>query len=61
MSKNLRSGLNRELWTILNRRFTDAAADGMWTKPDVVWGLFGVPERDLGILGNVGAFRARSG
>ena len=25
----------------------------MWARPDVVWGLFAVPERDLGVLGDV--------
>jgi SAM-dependent methyltransferase len=45
--------LNRELWAVVNARFTDAAADGMWQKPDAVWGLFAVPERELGVLGDV--------
>jgi SAM-dependent methyltransferase len=45
--------LNRALWAVINERFTDAAADDMWSRPDVVWGLFAVPERDLGILGDV--------
>jgi SAM-dependent methyltransferase len=37
----------------MNERFTDAAADEMWARPDVVWGLFAVRERDLGVLGDV--------
>lgn len=37
----------------MNERFTDAAAQEMWTRPDVVWGLFAVPEHDLGVLGQV--------
>ncbi len=45
--------LNRALWSIVNERFTDAAADEMWARPDPVWGLFAVPERDLGVLGDV--------
>jgi SAM-dependent methyltransferase len=45
--------LNRALWAVVNERFTDAAADEMWARPSVVWGLFGVPEEDLGVLGDV--------
>ena len=26
--------LNRALWSIVNERFTDAAADEMWARPD---------------------------
>src|SRR5512146_1057905 len=37
----------------MNERFTDAAAEDMWARPDVVWGLFAVPERDLDVLGDV--------
>src|SRR3954471_15765261 len=25
----------------------------MWTRAEMVWGLFGVPEKDLGVLGDV--------
>ena len=45
--------VNRALWAVVNERFTDAAADEMWARPDPVWGLFAVPERDLGVLGDV--------
>ncbi|MGZ8726767.1 MAG: class I SAM-dependent methyltransferase, partial [Aeromicrobium sp.] len=45
--------LNRALWAVMNERFTDAAAEEMWARPDVVWGLFAVAERDLGVLGDV--------
>ena len=45
--------LNRALWAVVNERFTDAAADGMWARSDAVWGLFAVPERELGVLGDV--------
>ena len=45
--------LNRALWAVMNARFTDAAADEMWARPDVVWGIFAVAERDLGVLGVV--------
>lgn len=45
--------LNRALWAIMNERFTDGAAEELWTRPDMVWGLFAVAERDLGVLGPV--------
>ncbi len=45
--------LNRALWAVVNERFTDAAAEALWARPDAVWGLFAVPERDLGVLGEV--------
>jgi SAM-dependent methyltransferase len=45
--------LNRALWAVMNERFTDAAAEDMWSRPEMVWGLFAVPERDLGVLGQV--------
>ena len=45
--------LNRALWAVVNERFTDDAAETMWARRDVVWGLFAVPEHDLGVLGDV--------
>ncbi len=45
--------LNRALWAVVNERFTDAAAEDQWTRREAVWGLFAVPERDLGVLGDV--------
>lgn len=45
--------LNRELWAVVNERFTDAAAEDMWKRRDVVWGLFGIHEADLRVLGDV--------
>jgi SAM-dependent methyltransferase len=46
-------GRNRDLWSVLNEQFTDAAADAAWTAPEVRWGLFGIPDRALGVLGDV--------
>jgi SAM-dependent methyltransferase len=45
--------LNRALWAVMNERFTDAAAEGMWSRSEVVWGLFAVAERELCVLGDV--------
>lgn len=47
------TALNRALWSIMNERFTDAAADELWARTEVVWGLFAVPERTLGVLGDL--------
>jgi SAM-dependent methyltransferase len=45
--------LNRALWAVVNERFTDAAAEEMWARLEVVWGLFAVAEGDLGVLGDI--------
>jgi SAM-dependent methyltransferase len=45
--------LNRALWGVINARFTDAAAEELWVRPDMMWGLFAATERDLGVLGDV--------
>src|SRR4051794_36209911 len=37
----------------MNERFTDAAAEEMWARPEMVWGLFAVAEKDLSVLGDV--------
>src|SRR5688572_23671659 len=44
---------NRSLWAIVNERYTDAAAEGMWRRAEMAWGLFAVPEEELGVLGDV--------
>ena len=43
--------LNRSLWAVINERFTDAAAEDLWSRPGPTWGLFAVPEQDLDVLG----------
>jgi SAM-dependent methyltransferase len=44
---------NRALWTIVNSEFTDEDAHRVWAAGEITWGLFQVPERDLGVLGDV--------
>ncbi len=44
---------NRELWTESNREYTDAEADRVWRAEEITWGMFGVPEREVGVLGDV--------
>jgi SAM-dependent methyltransferase len=44
---------NRDLWSLLNEQFTDSAADRAWSDDEVRWGLFGTPDRTLGVLDDV--------
>jgi SAM-dependent methyltransferase len=44
---------NRDIWTESNREYTDAEADRAWRAEEITWGMFGVRERDLGVLGEV--------
>jgi SAM-dependent methyltransferase len=45
--------VNRALWTIVNSEFTDEHAYRAWAAEEITWGLFQIPERDLGVLGDV--------
>jgi hypothetical protein len=44
---------NRALWTIVNSAFSAEHGRRAWTAADITWGLFHVPESDVGVLGNV--------
>lgn len=44
---------NRSLWALINERYTDLAAEALWTRTEPVWGLFAIPDRELGVLGDV--------
>ena len=44
---------NRELWTKTNSEFTDRSAGNAWRSRDITWGVFGVREDDVGVLGEV--------
>jgi hypothetical protein len=44
---------NRALWTTVNAQVTDEDASRAWAAAELTWGLFQVPERDLGVLGSV--------
>jgi SAM-dependent methyltransferase len=44
---------NRGLWTQSNAEYTDAEADRVWLRDEITWGMFGVPEHEVGILGEV--------
>ena len=45
---------NRELWTQANSEYTDEHAYRAWAAEDITWGIFNVPEQQLGVLGDVG-------
>jgi SAM-dependent methyltransferase len=38
---------------LVNGEFTDEDAHRAWAAEEITWGLFGIAERDLGVLGNV--------
>ena len=46
---------NRELWTRMNAEYTDRAAVSQWEQEEITWGVWGVPERELRVLPEVGA------
>jgi SAM-dependent methyltransferase len=44
---------NRDLWTTSNREYTDRQADRAWRDDEITWGMFGTPESEVGVLGDV--------
>lgn len=44
---------NRRLWDLVNVQFSGADGLALWARPDIVWGLFGIPEAELGVVGDV--------
>jgi len=40
-------------WTASNAEFTDAAAERSWAEEEINWGVFKVPESEVGVLGDV--------
>ena len=47
------SAKNVEHWTRANADFTDDEARRAWAEHEVSWGLWPVPEAELGLLGDV--------
>ena len=37
----------------MNAEYTDARALDSWRQDEIDWGMFGVPEAELGVLGDV--------
>ena len=48
---------NRHVWSLVNEQFTDDDADARWAETAITWGLFRLPEHDLGLLGDVAGQR----
>lgn len=44
---------NRDVWATVNEQFSDSAAEAMWARDEISWGLFRIPEATLGLLGDV--------
>jgi len=40
-------------WTRTNEEFTDGAAERQWAEREIGWGVFSVPESEVGSLGDV--------
>jgi SAM-dependent methyltransferase len=45
--------INRQVWAVVNEQFTDRQAEQRWASPEIVWGIYDRPERDLGVLGDL--------
>jgi SAM-dependent methyltransferase len=44
---------NRDVWTKSNEEYTDVVAVRSWAEEEITWGVFGVPEEEVGILGDL--------
>jgi SAM-dependent methyltransferase len=44
---------NVGIWTKANAEYTDGAAERSWAKDEITWGIWGIPEDELGVLGDV--------
>lgn len=44
---------NRALWTTSNAQYTDEQADRAWRAEEITWGMFGNPETEVRVLGQV--------
>ena len=44
---------NRAHWTQSNREYTDENAAGNWALDEIVWGIWGIDESELNVLGDV--------
>lgn len=48
--------LNRDLWTQTNAEYTQAHAARAWASEEITCGIFNIPERQVGVLGDVAAW-----
>jgi SAM-dependent methyltransferase len=44
---------NVEIWTKANADYTGSSARESWAQEEITWGIWGVPEAELGVLGDV--------
>src|ERR1700747_1990079 len=44
---------SRELWTRANSEYADEHAVRAWAAEDITWGIFNMPEQQLGVFGDV--------
>jgi SAM-dependent methyltransferase len=44
---------NRELWTRINAEYTASRALAKWREEEITWGVFSIPDAELGIIGDV--------
>lgn len=47
------AAVNADLWRHVNQQYTDQQADEMWSRPDIGWGIFSIPDSDVGAIGDV--------
>jgi SAM-dependent methyltransferase len=40
-------------WTRANAEYTDASAERAWAQEEITWGVFSVPESEVGVIGDV--------
>jgi len=40
-------------WTRANAEYTDKSAERAWAQDEITWGVWGIPESELGVLGDV--------
>jgi SAM-dependent methyltransferase len=45
---------NRANWTTINAEYTDGQASRKWAETEVKWGIWDIPDAELGALGDVG-------
>jgi SAM-dependent methyltransferase len=56
MSLSEEARRNRDVWTKANAEYTDARASEAWAKEEIDWGMFSVPESELGVFGDLEGF-----
>jgi SAM-dependent methyltransferase len=44
---------NREVWTLTNAQYAGDAAREAWERDEITWGVFGIPEAEIGVVGDV--------